>query len=577
MSAGQTAHSPISTLHFDLLWVIFMMNTELEGQYNGFETRYGPETIHPLITARWTSQVCSKWRSIAVESQTLWSSILELGLLAQRANNWRNEVIRRTGRAGLSLTGWVDWNNSISVSFFNFLVLEHWDRIQKLDVEFRNCETLPDYLESALSRPAPNLSHICLWFWSTDKATCGLSSQIFPSVQHGFLFHWTPQLRAVTMSCITSTTDLFSALLHMPMLESLEIKSRLLPRSEPGLSRWKEVALPRLSLLVLQGSFDICLDILERVVPSRHCVLHLRVIDTRPENMTTDEDRIAKYQKILQQYSTSYFSSRRISALHISLTDYYISINAHPKYLRHAFSLEVRLKTIYKMPSGVYSTFLYPLSPLQLSSLTTLRLRFWSQTSHLFLRREFMDLASSCTNIKILQIDGCAAGLLCSIITEQPTLFPLLHTLRIEPADLPILTTVEFAAYVLSFLELRQKADKPLKLLDLVHLTNQDTIEYWDAFMEVNVRNQNIRCLAGKADDTGYDIICFSCAIAQIGKNRGDFCAAVDAFMNTSAKLESTESPASSPVRKSREPFLEKLHSSWKKFTSRSKSIQSRL
>ncbi|KDR77704.1 hypothetical protein GALMADRAFT_138767 [Galerina marginata CBS 339.88] len=547
------------------------MNTELEGQYNGFETEYGPETIHPLITAHWTSQVCRKWRTIAVESPTLWSSSLELGLLTQRADDWRNEVFRRSGKAGLCLTGWVDWNNPISVSFFNFLVLEHWDRIQKLDVEFRNRETLPDYLESALSRPAPNLRHICLWFWFTDKATCGLSSQIFPSVQYGFLFQWTPQLRSVTMSCISSTTDLLSDLLHMPMLESLEIKSLLFPRSEPSLSRWTKVALPRLSLLVLEGSFDICLDILERVVPSRHCVLRLLVLDTRPENMTNDEDRIAKYKKILQRYSTSYFSSRRISSLHISLSDYHISVVPHLEHLRHTSSVDARLKTIYKMPSSVYSVFLCSLSPLQLSSLTILQLKFYSQTSYLFLRRELMNLASSCTNVNVLQIDRHAAGLLSSIITERPSLFPMLHTLRIVPSNIPVLSVVEFSTYVMSFLELRRKADMPLKILDLVHSNNSDTIDSWDSFIKVNVRQEKTRCPAG-IDSTGRDVLCSGCGIAQISENRGDFCMAVDLLINASAKLQSTALPASR-VRKDRKPCLEKLHSSWKKFTSRGKYL----
>ncbi|KAF8910202.1 hypothetical protein CPB84DRAFT_1764891, partial [Gymnopilus junonius] len=61
-----------------------------------------------MTIARRTSQVCNMWRTVMLDSPSLWANIIDL---RQSQGHWREEVIRRTGTSPLSIRGYFDGSN----------------------------------------------------------------------------------------------------------------------------------------------------------------------------------------------------------------------------------------------------------------------------------------------------------------------------------------------------------------------------------------------------------------------------------------------------------------------------------
>ena len=98
--------SPISKLNSDVLREIFAMNTD-----ENYGRIFLPSELQldckliPLIITRRSSQVCQAWRDIILGSPSIWASCIDLDVLNQKDDCWRNIVLQRTGQAMLFVTG----------------------------------------------------------------------------------------------------------------------------------------------------------------------------------------------------------------------------------------------------------------------------------------------------------------------------------------------------------------------------------------------------------------------------------------------------------------------------------------
>ena len=151
---------PIGTLHHDLLWQIFAINTilDLPEINEEFDTRPSP-----LTTARHLSQVCASWRQLILDFSSIWGNRIDLEFLRQNSNAWRNEVLLRTGNSDLSIFGNVRGEGrQRAKEFLEILLKNHWTRIKWIHVKFSGFDTADwsDSAWSALARPAPNLRFI---------------------------------------------------------------------------------------------------------------------------------------------------------------------------------------------------------------------------------------------------------------------------------------------------------------------------------------------------------------------------------------------------------------------------------
>ena len=130
---------PIGTLHQDLLWQIFAINTilDLPETNEEFDTRPSP-----LTTARHLSQVCASWRQLILDFSSIWGNIIDLEVLQQNSDAWRNEVLLRTGNSDLSIFGDIcGEGRQRAEEFLEILLKNHWTRIKWIHVKFSGFDT----------------------------------------------------------------------------------------------------------------------------------------------------------------------------------------------------------------------------------------------------------------------------------------------------------------------------------------------------------------------------------------------------------------------------------------------------
>ncbi|KAF8972250.1 hypothetical protein BDZ97DRAFT_1752835 [Flammula alnicola] len=167
LSALELANSAaaISKLPGDLLWRIFLVNTNMEDDEkkpdgrNRTASENDPDYLkfHALTATRWSSQVCRLWRHLILASSSLWGKVIDLDILTECHDNWRKEVTRRSGGAALWIKGTVNGQSPVSLAFFVQLLNEHWSRTRVIRVLVESGEYIPAETWDILKRPARDL------------------------------------------------------------------------------------------------------------------------------------------------------------------------------------------------------------------------------------------------------------------------------------------------------------------------------------------------------------------------------------------------------------------------------------
>ncbi|KDR67448.1 hypothetical protein GALMADRAFT_1086653 [Galerina marginata CBS 339.88] len=145
---------PIAKLDNNILWYIFYLNAEMES--------WTTERMNPaLLTLRYTSHVCRDWRSLVVESPSLWAGALNFNFLSQKRDEWRKEVVRRTGTAPLRIKSRGNHTALWAIDeFFRDFLKDNWNRLDNVDVFFgRECRVAVPGRWAILfhNPPAPSL------------------------------------------------------------------------------------------------------------------------------------------------------------------------------------------------------------------------------------------------------------------------------------------------------------------------------------------------------------------------------------------------------------------------------------
>ncbi|KAF9554356.1 hypothetical protein CPC08DRAFT_821759 [Agrocybe pediades] len=136
----------------DVLWEIFSSLASFD-QYNS----------QPLKTLRIVSHVCTSWRQLILSSPLLWARIINVDELIQMTDDWRTEVIRRTGDAVLSIRGTGYRVSAKSERFIVFLLRDNWYRIKYIQI-FLSSLSLhrSSVFSQILQTPAPNLEYFAV-------------------------------------------------------------------------------------------------------------------------------------------------------------------------------------------------------------------------------------------------------------------------------------------------------------------------------------------------------------------------------------------------------------------------------
>ncbi len=138
--------SPIQRLDLDVLWHIFDLNADIFDDERALDTTLA------------TSYVCHDWRSLLLNSTSIWAHVIGLNHWMWNTVEGSRELIRRSGTALL----WI--KTSIMHSYLRTekqipdILDTHWYRVQKLDVTMSIPYNLMN--QSPLGRPALHLESL---------------------------------------------------------------------------------------------------------------------------------------------------------------------------------------------------------------------------------------------------------------------------------------------------------------------------------------------------------------------------------------------------------------------------------
>lgn len=327
-----TGVPPIYNLHVDILWEIFILNANLD-DISTVHVLYEPGQgspryrYSPLTITRRTSQVCQLWRNLILNSSSIWGRLIHLDFLDQASEDWRMEVLRRSGNAPLTIKG--DVMGYIIEDFFFLLLEVEWTRIKWLDVRMNNDYEFEDNVWDPIHCANPTLEYFNLRYYSNSIRIQGRSSKslfgdnapllrAFHSTSVGFSLAspWITQLRHITLSSLLSLSDILQALQNMPLLESLQIN-----QLSPGTSHNMPYPLPRIVLghlrkLTVTGRFEVILPFLDCIIQvAPGCGLSLTL--SSHSIHTIDEVKKDDCRRIFARFAQTYFSKFSPNAISI--------------------------------------------------------------------------------------------------------------------------------------------------------------------------------------------------------------------------------------------------------------------
>ncbi|KAF9475192.1 hypothetical protein BDN70DRAFT_884006 [Pholiota conissans] len=343
--SSSISDSPIYSLNRDLLWVVFSLNSIDRSFYSAGLSEY-----NPLTTTRRCSQVCVLWRQIILDSPSIWGNCMDLDLLGQEHNDWRDEVLRRTGTAPLCVRAHFEKTITSSTPVYIFLVDltdAHWERIQEFNVKVQTELIINDIkIWDAFSRPAPYLKEFFLSLLNDGSSKAVAAS--FPQDTLRLFSDKAPVLAQFSLhdrdnimmpigvrpfpSALLSSnlrqlslyqpikiapTDLLTACEKMLHLEILEIVILKLIPDDPRnkfLYTDRKIDLPNLmEIRIASSELDICPAFLGHITAHAGCALSIdtRLSQPAAESLQTETAKVQEMLQFFLQYANGFFNHYR--------------------------------------------------------------------------------------------------------------------------------------------------------------------------------------------------------------------------------------------------------------------------
>ncbi|KDR68641.1 hypothetical protein GALMADRAFT_256929 [Galerina marginata CBS 339.88] len=327
---------PISKLHEDVLWKVFLVNADMKNDKGG-RTYVGDKVAgwtERALTITWTcSHVCRRWRQLIIHSPSLWGKLIDLDGLASIRPQWKDEIMRRTGSATLSVKGSVFAQKPTELSFALSILQDHWPRIQNLKLRISRGSTLPSRTWKLFYRPAPALQSFYL------ESRDGFQHPMSPTPSFGLIFanhvplirhfgswrydlKFTPEMTWI--SCIRrldvsynssmSIDDWLLALGNMPQIEHLNLMLSF--PFPPDTRTTTQVHLPNLAEICVNNRLRAWAVFLAQITPGIGCHLSVSTVDEVEPYHPLD---LTLATQVLSRYSQNWFNNRIVTTLSLSV------------------------------------------------------------------------------------------------------------------------------------------------------------------------------------------------------------------------------------------------------------------
>lgn len=470
------AEGPISNLSNDILWAIFSLNAHQSDERDD-EHDFEPP---PLLTLLRTSQVCSRWRNLILSTSSLWGQTINLDLLQKQ--EWREEVMRRTGDAVLCIKGFCSADEGVDESVALLILDENWSRMQSVDISFitvKDWGSFKDLLFRIICRPAYRLEEFLLEIpsWThvensntMQRADLHLPSDFLlfdnkapvlftldaPQIKMDLRAPWLSQLQVLVLNGPIPLNDVLQALAHMPLLKRLELDGDPYAIAhEHGLElSLQEVRLPLLERisLVIEEPIKPHITFLTHIQTPPQCCFSLDVSVDFP-----NPDEVAHAKEVLALY-LSLCSSGKIEDVHVQLSITSLCLkfkNSFPNESHSDFSL-----TVNDIPAELipYVNSIPSIVPLPICHKTK-RLSLHGVERIPYFELAAFDLISWFPTLEVLELVPKALKHILRLPRDVlSSVFTKLHTLKLYcfPKE-------EEMGFIEAFLALRILAGRPLR------------------------------------------------------------------------------------------------------------------
>ncbi|KAF4612648.1 hypothetical protein D9613_011864 [Agrocybe pediades] len=457
----------VNALPPELLWRIFMINTERQEDLDKWFH------VNRLDTARSCSQVCRLWRTLLLQSSSVWGRLLDIQSFEHAADEWMEAVVSRIGDAPLWIIGYV---SDSTRPFILSILSSKWQNVQVLVVNDKDLFTdkiLPAW--SFLEREAPTLEVFKLQskpFFDESGPRCILPfSPLFNNhapLLRIFSTHtfqlcppspWLSNLHHIRFSVEHSAPFILSALKSMPLLRHLFISGnerRHISQTEDG--NLEKTHLPLLETLwINQSSTQELSLLLESItLPPMHRALrtlYIPIVGEAPLNQPQD-----RVHRASAKWIHTYMASRPPRYLTLNHCSHYFVLQDD---WRGSEGMEVNL--IYDSHSHLSIKNIAD-SP-HFAAVEKLCLLMSDSPSWRALRPLYEALRS----INHLDASGQGIGALFHGMLEF-SLFPCLHTLEVSDAKDDRSGEESVIPKIIRFLEYRASTAYPVSVLDLSFL-----------------------------------------------------------------------------------------------------------
>ncbi|KIM40806.1 hypothetical protein M413DRAFT_28561 [Hebeloma cylindrosporum] len=434
---------------------------------------------HPLDVARYTSQTCRLWRNLVIQSSSIWANVIDLRVLLPASDERRKEVIDRSSNSPLAVRGMFAAGNEGMCRFFLSLLNNNWDRFRSIHVYIDHEWPFQTGALDIIYKPAPELESFSLQSGCFDDASCAAYVQLTskplfsghaPKLQQfrcsNILFNldapWTRHLRMISFSFGVNTSQVISALPHMSLLESLELRNAVV--FKPNESS-HQVPLRRLQRIYAECFLDTCLAVLASIEPPPGCGLYLMLQDSHPEACD-----IPEVTRVLTKYAECYFNSTEVTSISVDSCFQEIYVATEP--LRQSRELSLGFLAVVSadlfMTPGIHAAFFKSFSSCDFSKVT--RFKFYEHKQVEATEPTLGSLFALLDSVETLQIfNELTLQLLSRISIAGRPPFPSLKILVIVAFDWHAPPVADsFATKVLRFItHRRQHFTAPLEVLDL--------------------------------------------------------------------------------------------------------------
>ncbi|KJA26513.1 hypothetical protein HYPSUDRAFT_36225 [Hypholoma sublateritium FD-334 SS-4] len=474
----------------------------------------------PLTVIHRASQVCKEWRDIILGSSSVWGQCMELRLLNQTSDHWRDLILERTGESMLTVTGTGTTLNRLEsslIEFFLNLLNKHWKRIQELSVSLMCSKSDNIRIWNTFSRPTENLKIFSMKLWNDDDLereavhteelpppdfqlfSCHAPSLIRCCVQVQLpieTLSWNTKLLSISnlreldvfLPLDLKCRHLLDVLAHMPLLEKLRIYVRGIIRNQSDELASFRPHMPHLrNLSVTCPDLDIYPALLDHVTPSGGYAFHLihDLPDWSELAIETCLEKIGYLQHTLKCYADSFLS-------HCERESFSGKIKLHVSNRGFMFRYcDCVVEIEPEDPDNEAGIRTYIISARLLDTMSMLHIPNFITKLDLMLpwRQDLSHLSDSLYQAlksipSIVELVANMRALLqLALITESEILLPRLQTISLSLEH----TRRGHMLCILPFLVQRSNIGAPIKNLRIKHNGGNTDFRYLDAMVGLRV------------------------------------------------------------------------------------------